>query len=483
MSGGNVEFKFSAQAQAAADAIGKVGLSFDRVEGSARRLRETAKSAGGALKDAGDVGAKGFEALGKQVAGMTGNIMASVAALESVRRVLKGIDEDQRRAASESMRIGQSLASTLVQTGDTSRAGAVEESLRRLVSGPGGIGGKFEDVLPAYTAFRRAGGASTGAGLDEFAAIMRGADAAKIGSPAAFVDTTRRLMNNAPGMSAPGAMGRAILMQQAGVSDVGGYVERMGGDVDTATALAITAGRAGQDIGIVEKVAARVRSAQEAGPQFDTVAGRKVARASNGILFDASGRPVPLSDILRRGFGGEIAGFEQFFDGDRSGKLGGGARAMIGRGNMASAMNAVRGAEGLVAGLEADLARAGGLVGAARAFEQVEDVQARGQQALLARGVGAASVLELDRQRRLAMYEGSALGGLGRLAEDFLPMGLGARLDRAIGLAEGMATWMQASDPNWVDPQSDLARVSAPAGTQVDVRIRQGGGRATPDAP
>lgn len=474
MSGGNVEFKFSAQTQAAADAIGKVGLSFDRVEGSARRLRDTAKSAGGALKEAGDAGARGFEAMGQKIAGVVGQATAAAAALEGVRRVLKGIDEDQRRAATESMRVGQSLAATLVQTGDTGRAASVEESLRRLVSGPGGIGGKLEGVLPAYTAFRRAGGDSTAAGLEQFAAMMRGADAAKVGNAPGFVDTTRRLMNNAPGMGVQGAMGRALLMQQAGVSDVGGYVERMGGDVDTATALAVMAGRAGQDIGIVEKVAARVRAAQDAGPQFDTVAGRKVARASNSILFDASGAPVPLGDILRRGFGGEIAGFDQFFEG----KTAQSARAIIGRGNMASAMNAVRNASGIVAGIEGDLGRAGGLVGAARDFEAVEGFQARGQQALLSRAGG--NQVELDRQMRLAAYEGSSLGGLGRFIEDFLPTGLGSRIERGIGLGEGLAAWGATLDPNYRDPS---VNVSSPAGMQVDVRIRRDPGRATPDAP
>lgn len=496
MSGGPVEFRFKGDTSDATDAIGRMGLSVERVEGKIKKMSDEAKRAKGALKETADEGTKGFAAVGESIGVVITKAGAMIAAFETARRTLMAIDAEQKRVADSTGKLGSRFTETLTGLGLSNRATFIEERMRGMVSGPGGIGGKIEDTFAPLTAYERAGGqAGTLAGFNKFEKIMRAADAANLGAgTTGFVEATQRLMNVDKNLSVEGAMGRAMLMAQAGVTDAGGYIERMGGNVDTATALAVLAKQGGQDIGVVEKIAARIQGVQADGRKMVDVGGRKVPDPATAGLFDASGVAIPLDEALRKFFGGELPGLEgTLTSGDRSGKIGGAMRALIGRGNLQSALNRARNAEGVMAGIARDYSRGTGLVGAWQNDEFVGDQAAREQDAEMARGMSAEAQ---ERQRMVAwMRAENARAGNMRGAMNSSPT--------ILSLQEGLLGWgnvigesaigrnlRKPGDPDaygeatpWgAGGGAPRANVSAPAGYQVQVKIVKDGGSASPDA-
>lgn len=497
MSGGPVEFRFKGDASDAVDAVGRMGLSVERVEGKIKKMGDEAKRAKGALRESADAGEKGFAAVGESIGVVITKAGAMIAAFETARRALMALDEEQKRVTSQTDKLGSKFTETLSGLGLSNRAGFLEERIRGMVSGPGGIGGKIEDTFAPLTAYERAGGqAGTLAGFNRFEKIMKAADAANLGAgTTGFVESTQRLMNVDKNLSVEGAMGRAMLMAQAGVTDAGGYIERMGGNVDTATALAVLAKQGGQDIGVVEKIAARIQGIQSDGRKMIDVGGRKVADPATAGLFDASGAAIPLDEALRKFFGGEMPGLEKsFMANDRSGKLSGAMRALVGRGNLQSALNRARNAEGVMGGIASDYARGGGLVGAWTNEEFVQDRIAGEQEGEIRRGM---DVHDRERRRMVAwLREQNARAGGIRGAINSSPT--------ILSLQEGLLGWANLIDdspyarhlrkPGDPDPYGvetawgaaggapPRARVTAPAGYEVQVKIVKGGEAATPDA-
>lgn len=488
MSGGPVEFRFKGDASDATEAVGRLGLSVERVEGKIKKMGDEAKRAKASIKESADAGEKGFAGMVAQATAVVGRITAIVAAAEAARRALIALEESSRKAGSEASATGQKFGQMLSSIGLENRGAFLEDRLRGMVSGPGGIGGKLEDTFAPLTAYERAGGqAGTLAGFNRFEKIMKAADASKVTNVTGFVEATQRLMNVDKSLSVEGAMGRAMLMQQAGVTDASGYIERMGGDADTATALAVLAKQSGQDIGVVEKIAARIQGVQAEGRKTIDVGGRKVADPATAGLFDASGAAIPLDEALRKFFGGEMPGLVgTVTSGDRSGKIGGAVRAMIGRGNLQSALNRARNAEGVMgASARALETQPSKLLGLAWLQEAIDDANASGEDR---------RVMNADRDARMnvlearsnASFQGTAAG---RVWANYGSMMFPARsamayantvlnapgADYAVG-PTGQKFLPEAPIENVRD------KVTAPAGYQVQVKIVKDGGSASPDA-
>lgn len=481
--GGSVPIVFKAETQQATAGIDKLALSVQAVEQKTERVAKKFRESGTAARQAGDAGAEGMKKMGAEAARTEEKLQMVIAAAAAALRAMQALTDHARKTANMTQAAGQSFMATMAATGDTGISGLVEDRMKQAMKQ---YGVSQEQYQATYQTVRQAlpeRGAR--AGWQAADAFVRGADALKVSDQdaAKLAESAATLMRLDPKLSPESAYGMSssLFMRGADPSHIAGLSERLGSSPEKTTAMALQTIAAGQDVGILDRIAAKIGEEQQSGGKMVTLPdGRKIRSGGASYLFDATGAPRPVGDVLAEGLSGQIPGFaETYSEGRSRAALG----AIMKRGGFAGFLDQARGASGVIPALEAAQNRAGGsFASGARSEERMQTME---QQIKLARyEQGAKELPAIERERRMeleAARTGVAMDALvsnpitgaairtgsylnaGKVTEPQFRMGIAAR--DAVSRAE--ANYARDALPYG----GTRVRSTAPANTQVSVDV------------